>query len=318
MMEGKPDGCLVSPSEFIVVGGFMLRPYQKAWENTVSDYDYQTNSESTPGRELLSLLLDINDWLGAAPKVYRSLQGRTLYLSYPNAVFPVDDFFDCFGGSMADVSRTWPVCGFGVADNQETVCLTAGQDGDALKLVQHSLSGKSAEVLTSLCLQLDGTTKETAERFGRLLTGMKWQIGIAALNWEDEDFLKEQKLAVTGASRGRFCYGGLETQAAAGDCLYSLDFPKKLALWLSFLKDGFQPIEFEWLADSIGENTLLNRLEWELSLEEAMDQLGFRTLNREKSFELFDGKGNKLYYGADCRSAAERSLVKLLFPLNYQ
>ena len=49
-----------------------------------------------------------------------------------------------------------------------------------------------------------------------------------------------------------------------------------------------------------------------------MDQLGFRTLNREKSFELFDGKGNKLYYGADCRSAAERSLVKLLFPLNYQ
>ena len=291
-MEGKPDGCLVSPSEFIVVGGFMLRPYQKAWENTVSDYEYQTNSESTPGRELLSLLLDINDWLGATPKVYRSLQGRTLYLSYPNAVFPVDDFFDCFGGSMADVSRTWPVCGFGVADNQETVCLTAGQDGDALKLVQHSLSGKSAEVLTSLCLQLDGTTKETAERLGRL--------------------------AVTGASRGRFCYGGLETQAAAGDCLYSLDFPKKLALWLSFLKDGFQPIEFEWLADSIGENTLLNRLEWELSLEEAMDQLGFRTLNREKSFELFDGKGNKLYYGADCRSAAERSLVKLLFPLNYQ
>ena len=96
------------------------------------------------------------------------------------------------------------------------------------------------------------------------------------------------------------------------------DFPKKLALWLSFLKDGFQPIEFEWLADSIGENTLLNRLEWELSLEEAMDQLGFRTRNREKSFELFDGKGNKLYYGADCRSAAERSLVKLLFPLNYQ
>ena len=171
-MEGKPDGCLVSPSEFIVVGGFMLRPYQKAWENTVSDYEYQTNSESTPGRELLSLLLDINDWLGAAPKVYRSLQGRTLYLSYPNAVFPVDDFFDCFGGSMADVSRTWPVCGFGVADNQETVCLTAGQDGDALKLVQHSLSGKSAEVLTSLCLQLDGTTKETAERLGRLLTGM--------------------------------------------------------------------------------------------------------------------------------------------------
>ena len=84
------------------------------------------------------------------------------------------------------------------------------------------------------------------------------------------------------------------------------------------MKDGFQPIEFEWLADSIGENTLLNRLEWELSLEEAMDQLGFRTLNREKSFELFDGKGNKIYYGADCRSAAERSLVKLLFPLNYQ
>ena len=87
-------------------------------------------------------------------------------------------------------------------------------------------------------------------------------------------------------------------QAPERDYLFSLRFPQKTALWLAFLRDGFQPIEFDWLAEEIEENTLLDRIEWELALEEVMDQLKFRLVNGEKTFSLFDGGGNKLYFGA--------------------
>lgn len=292
----------------------MLRLYQNAWEDTV--FIAPPDLESTPGRELFSLLLDVSDWLGAAPEICRSLQGKAVYAIYPNAVYPPQDFFDCFGQSVASIGKTWPVCGFGMADNQETVRLSAEENGDQIRLTQQNISGESADELTTLCLRVDGTNRETAERLSRLFSGINWHTGIAALNWEDRPFLGEQRLSLAVESRGMFCYGGLDPQASERDCLFSLRFPQKAALWLSFLKDGFQPIEFEWLADEIDENTLLDRIEWELALEEVMDQLKFRLVSGEKSFSLFDGSGNKLYFGADCHSAAQRALMKLLFPLN--
>ena len=292
----------------------MPRLYQKAWEDTVSIV--RPNPESAPGRDLFSLLLDVSDWLGAAPNICSSLQGKAMYAIYPSAVFPPEDFFDYFGQSIASIGKTWPVCGFGMADNQETVCLSAKENGDKIQLMQQNISGKSADVLTTLCLRIDVASREISERLSRLFLGINWRTGITALNWEEGPFLEEQGLALAAESRGMFCYGGLDPQAPERDCLFSLRFPQKTALWQAFLRDGFQPIEFEWLADEIEENTLLDRIEWELALEEVMDQMKFRLVSGEKTFSLFDGGGNKLYFGADCHSAAQRALVKLLFPLN--
>ena len=72
------------------------------------------------------------------------------------------------------------------------------------------------------------------------------------------------------------------------------------------------------LAEEISEDTVSNRMEWELALREAMKQLKFRIINQENSFELFDDAGKRLYFGSDCRSAAERALMKILFPINFQ
>lgn len=94
-------------------------------------------------------------------------------------------------------------------------------------------------------------------------------------------------------------------------------FKNKLTLWKVFLKEKLEPAEFEWLSEEIAEGTISNRMEWELALREAMNQLQFRVVNQENSFELFDDAGKRLYFGADCHSAAERALLKILFPLNF-
>ena len=139
---------------------------------------------------------------------------------------------------------------------------------------------------------------------------------MAALEWADAEFLQEQKLILDIHSREQFCYVVANFQCSTGEKLNSLNFTQKVSLWMSFLRDRFQPVEFEWLSDEIDEDSLLNRMEWELALQEALDQLHFRVINERNCFELFDGSGQRVYFGADDRRTAEWALMKILFPLN--
>ena len=54
-----------------------------------------------------------------------------------------------------------------------------------------------------------------------------------------------------------------------------------------------------------------------LALQEGIERLHFRVINQEHFFELFDHQGKRLYFGVDCQRAAERSLMKILFSLNF-
>lgn len=67
--------------------------------------------------------------------------------------------------------------------------------------------------------------------------------------------------------------------ANCGEKFASLNFTQKISLWMSFLRDCYDPIEFEWLSDEIVDDSLHNRMKWELALQEALDQLHFRVVN---------------------------------------
>lgn len=293
----------------------MLHPYKEAARRKIP-LTVPWRKGEAPGQELLPLLQGINGWLGEYPTLHKSLQDDTLYLLYRDAAFPIEDFWDAFGAGIAAVSDTWPLWVFGTAPNQETVRLSAHMEGEVLELIQHSISGKKADMLETLCLQLDCGDPDTGQSLFRLLSAMDWEIGVAALSWEDADFLQVHGWLMAPQSRGLFCYAG-GGEVDAGSRLLSLGFLQKTALWTAFLKNGFEPEEFEWLAGAIANNDLPNRMEWELALWDAMEQLGFRVVNQDKAFALYDGAGRRLYFGADCRRAAERSLLKILFPLNY-
>lgn len=293
----------------------MLHPYREASRMQIPLV--KPVSGSTPGQELLALLGGVNDWLDGVPSV-ESLQGTTVYILYRNVIIPIGEFWDIFGRTMARISQIWPFCAFGTAQNQETIRLSAQADDTCVQLIQQSISGKKTDVLGALCFQIDCTNTQTAENLVHVLTAVNWQTDIVATSWKDAGFLREHALVLDLNLRGLFCYAGINSEATPKDLLYSLDFTQKIALWTAFLKDGFEPIEFEWLADEISKGTLVNRMEWELALHEAMDQLNFRMINQEKYFEVFDSTGRRLYFGADGNHAAEWALLKILFPLNYQ
>lgn len=293
----------------------MLHPYQTISKTRISCIGLA--EEQPPGKELLALLYDINDWINVTPAIYSSAEGKTLYFLYENTVFLIDDFLNFFGPTMAYISQFWPVCAFGTAKNQETVRLSAEKvdDNDA-ELVQESISGKETDTLYTLCLQLECPDNETAADLSHLFSSMDWRTNIAALNWSDAQIPLMKGLA-DQTIRSFFCYVSVVADITPNDCLQSLAFPQKVILWKAFLKEKLEPVEFEWLADEISDGSLSNRMEWELALYEAMKQLRFHIVNQERNFELFDEEGRRLYFGADGRRPAEWALLKILFPLNY-
>lgn len=276
--------------------------------------------EVAPAWELFSLLDGLHLWLeGAAPTIQRTVQHQavSVYLLYRDVGCLPDDLCGLFGRSMAQISHTWPLSAFGTAENQETVRLTAQAEAGGVLMLQQNLSGRPARVMQTLCLQVDCADHDTAALLVRLLTATDWDSGVTALSsWQDADYLTGQELLLPPACQGHFCYASVRPEVRPRDQLAALDFGQKILLWTAFLKDGFAPAEFSWMSDAIAEGVLDRRLEWELALWEALDQLGFQMVNGEKTFTLFDSEGHRVYFGADGGNAAQRAFLKILFPLN--
>ena len=55
------------------------------------------------------------------PSVYSVSQGKSLFILYRNVAFHIDDFWELFALSMANIDKTWSICALGTAQNQETV-----------------------------------------------------------------------------------------------------------------------------------------------------------------------------------------------------
>lgn len=236
----------------------MLHFYQEA--NRTSFTAPIDAKQHVPVQQLLSLLCGVSGWLGELPCVQGSVQGTNLYILFRNRAFLVGDFWESFGLTMATIHQTWPVSVFGTAENQETVQLLAEKEEKKIQFVQRSISRKSADVLETLCFQVDCTERETAQRLLHFLMAINWQERAVAISWQDTEFLREQGVEVDLHARGLFYYVGIDGETTRNDCLHALDFEQKIALWSAFLKDGFEPAEFEWMADEIAEGALLNRM----------------------------------------------------------
>lgn len=295
----------------------MLHPYQDASKTIVS---CGVSADNKPARALLSMLGQVNEWLGGVtPYVQSTLLKKavSVYILYRNVAYTASDLWDEFACEMAQIHRVWPICAFGTARNHETIKLTATAQGDQIHLLQQSISGKSTQLLQTLCFQVDCADNDTAALLVRMLTATHWETQIIAMrNWKDADFLRTQAMLVAREPQGLFCYASVRTGVSVRELLFSLDFEQKIILWTAFLKDGFDCAEFEWIAEEIANGTLDNRLEWELALLEALDQLEFHIVNGPKSFELCNAAGRRVYFGADGGCPAQRVFLKILFPLN--
>ena len=292
----------------------MLFPYQIIvgkpipWE--------REGSGQGAGPLVLLLIRSLRDWLNTEPEP-RQVNGESgLDVGFQDVTVPVSECAELFGGLMAAIQQTWPVSLYGIADTGELMCLELLEQENALFLSQKSISGQPGDFLHDICLRVQLPDEDTAAGMAAGLQAMKPGCPAAALSWEYAELIRAYGLGRADPVNA-FCYVCYEEDATERELLHSLTFEQKRALWLAFLQDGSQALEFEWLSDELsGDRRPAGWLEWTLALHQVLRELGYELQISDHHFQLLDGGGQRVYYSVDHSGAPEKVLMKILFPLN--
>lgn len=274
--------------------------------------------ENISVRDLFEFLYQISEWIQTSPWAYRhgGVETSTVYVWFDDVAFAEDDFWQMFGEYLALLRTRWKIDIFGTAGmSQETVWLTLQEENNHVYAVQKTLSGYPVDTIESLCLRIQCLSSEQSEILYALVAATNWKNGIVTLDWKYGSFLLEENLAMP-TQNSCFCYGHICENIDPEDTLQVLTFQQKIILWTGFLKNGFDYTEFEWLYHTISKDVVPNRIEWELSLHTAMQNLKYTIQVSPNDFELYDGHGCRRYFSFNSTSYAERAFLKILFPLN--
>lgn len=274
--------------------------------------------ENISVRDLFEFLYQISEWIQTSPWAYRhgGVETSTVYVWFDDVAFAEDDFWQMFGEYLVLLRTRWKIDIFGTAGmSQETVWLTLQEENNHVYAVQKTLSGYPVDTIESLCLRIQCLSSEQSEILYALVAATNWKNGIVTLDWKYGSFLLEENLAMP-TQNSCFCYGHICENIDPEDTLQVLTFQQKIILWTGFLKNGFDYTEFEWLYHTISKDVVLNRIEWELSLHTAMQNLKYTIQVSQNDFELYDGHGGRRYFSFNSTSYAERAFLKILFPLN--
>ena len=268
----------------------------------------------TPGRLALALARAVTDLFGEAPTVYRCPAGRLLTALFSNVSLLCEDLTADIGVLAAALSEHWPVTFYGTTALRETGEVTFCREGERLRVRKRCVSGRAFDELTGLCIRIQTSQAEACEALAALFSRLGGEGEVIALPRTLEGFCVAQRL---GRSREgcAMCYVSLQEELQAQTCLDSLTLADKAALWEVYLSDGLSPKEFDALLEAYraGENARL--LEWELTLQIALENLGMEVVNQQERFSVRDAQGRALQLDYAQGSAAEKMFLKLLFPV---
>ena len=267
---------------------------------------------------LLQFLCDLCTWAQATPVTSVGIKkdAHSLYILFRNFAFSEQDFWQTFGGYLIALRPKWKIGIFGTElSSQETAALLLDQQNGKFYAVQKTISGRYADSIRSLCLRIECANTEDAAMVNLLCQHMDWQSRILVADWDLREAFKQEHIPWLHQSTC-YCYGNLSEDQEQQDYLDVLSFPQKVGLWLQFLENGIDYEEFAWLYDRISAQELNGRIEWELAVYAALNQLEYALKISKSEFELYDGSGERRYFSFNSEQNAQRVFLKLLFPLN--
>ena len=292
-----------------------LHCFKKSQQKKLLSPDYK---DAVTDKLLLGLLCDLCEWSHSTPWLCSGTdqEDKILHVLYRDFVFTEYDFWETFGGCLIVLRKRWKITAFGTeAFTQEAVELALEEQGGTFYAVQRTVSGKYADTIHSICLQIECTSAGEADELYSLCQIMDWHRGVLAAGWDLRSRLEEERLS-SFVQNSCFCYGAVTDSPDPENYLGALTFAQKMVLWSDFLKNGFDYVEFEWLYNQIITRTLDNRIEWELALYTALKRLHYTLKISEAKFELYDGQGQRNYFNFNSCQNAPRAFLKMLFPVN--
>lgn len=287
----------------------MLYPYRLALEKALP-------SQPVPGRPadlFLQLVYSVNETFSSRPFPLWEEGSPALLLLYRDVAYTWRDIADSFGDAVAAISARWPLFFYGTTGDRETAQLSIQREGERTVLRLHSVSGRPFEGMEGLCLRLETDSPAAAASLGKLSTQLSLQLPMAAVPRQYEGFLQGcSTLPTAGSAFLYLAWAEVDKPTLLGQ----LSPAQKKQLWRTFLADGVQPLEFDWLWDAYGAGQAPQLLEWEMALRIVLEELGFTVCRREDFFQVADSRGRLLRFDLVKGGPAEKIFLKLLFPLD--
>ncbi|MGI6070378.1 MAG: hypothetical protein ACOYBE_08115 [Blautia sp.] len=290
----------------------MLYAYRLA-QTYLLPVSYLDILEDAPGQNLLELVRCLELLLEREPEFVFQRQGRVLQAVYSCVPFMTEQL-NPYAEMLGAVSAVWPVCLAGGVGGRESGRLVYRLEEKQIKVEKYSISGMPFEVMDGMYLQVEFPDSQMAEETLRLLQSARKRTGICVLERSMENYLDGQRIRYYGDGT-LFCYICLEGEEGPKWYLEALTIAQKLRLWMAFLEDQIQPREFEWLYQALADNYSYFFPEWSISLEKALEILGFQVVNQRGRFSVNDAKGRPRFFDFEHGGDADRAFLKLLCPL---
>lgn len=236
---------------------------------------------------------------------------RQLWLYFPDSVCMLDELTAEYGFIAARLS-SWRKLSFqACADQREPAAVTWKIDSAGMDQIIFNESGQTVSLLSQLCLSVSleetDSSWELMELIRTLIPNRDW----AAL--PRNSWIKQDEMLRTQKDTG-LMYVYVKLQADSEMPFYqSLTGSQREALWFDYLISGHSALEFDYVIQTqIAPEQLWL---WELAARSAMTKTGLTVINDTEHFILMDCRNTPrrldFYHG----SAAEKLLLKVIFPL---
>ena len=261
----------------------MLYPYQTAEEHRAPLWE-RALLRQPAGLLALELVCTINDLFTAAPSLLYQEGTKGLLLLYRDSACDTSYLEEECRELMACLSSHWETALYGTAPGGETGELTFHlEEGNRILCRTRCVSGKPFDQLSGLCVKLEADSSEHAARLRDVLGQIRYNARCCAVDRRAGAFLDENEI-LEDQDGSLYRYLTLEGDPSPIDYLQALSLEQKQHLWRIFLRDGEQPMEFAWLHEFAQEGAGFCMMEWELTLQQVLDELEFQIINQPGQF----------------------------------
>ena len=236
----------------------------------------------TPAASFLRLMYLIDQLFDETPAVLYIPGSGTLTLLYRNVAYTWRDILDAAGAEAAALASVASLRFSGTAAvSRETAELTLRVEDGTVTACRRSLSGQDFDQLSGLGVQVDWADVDAAAHMAVIAGGLPHDAPCGVFDPEEKEFLRAAGL-LSPTSRSLFAYFAWE-DVSPRQFLLTLSLRQKAELWYCFLKDRWQPLEFEWLWESYSDGEPVDLLEWELALRVVLEDLASRSRRNPRS-----------------------------------
>lgn len=265
-----------------------------------------------PELQLLTMVCNISVQFQENPVVVRE-GTKSLWIYYENSYFPCELLLDELGTALAEVSRRYPTAVYGNTRHMETAKITVVYSGEEILVRKYDVSGKDFQELCGI-----GIRVQAEEAAGDLLFEIIREVRydgkyLAYTRSREIEGVFEECGQLHPDSYYRYIPLTSEESLAAAAASLPLEYKKKL--WLLLLGDGMSAVEFEAVLGAYERQELADVFSWDLALRLALEEAGITISYDNNDFRIAGGGRERIRYNYEKGSAAQRLLLKLLFPV---